>query len=459
MFYILSLVLYVKGRLQMEGSLSSLFHSRFSSIFCYAGSFLAAVLAMKTKEIAFTLPLAAVLYELFFFRGPWMRRLINLLPLLATLPIIPLTILGILDVGIDDSSEYLTESTPEAQLRTGTSMSRIDYFFTQFRVIVTYLRLMIVPVNQNLDYDYPIFNSFITPAVFLSFLFLTGIIAFAVYLFFVSRRTSEIPGNVRPALRLISFGIIWFFLTLSVESSLIPIIDVIAEHRLYLPFFGAATTFVMTFYLLVERFSGPSGGKLLALGSTIIVLLLGVATYQRNHVWGDPVRLWQDVVSKSPNKARPMNNLGEALEGAGKRAEAFRAFSKAIEIDPGYYKGYYNLADLFLVSDQPETALQLLQTAIRLNPDFTEAYVSVGAALMRAGKFREVAVFLEKNLDRIGEIAEGRFYLGAAYAFLGNREKAMRELEVLSDLDGSYAANLAGMMGLNVNHIGPHGRR
>jgi len=140
------------------------------------------------------------------------------------------------------------------------------------------------------------------------------------------------------------------------------------------------------------------------------------------------------------------------LEGAGRREEAFRAFSKAITLEPGYYKAYYNLADLYLVSDQPEKALQLLQTAIRLNPDFTEAYVSLGAALMRAGKFREVTIFLEQNLDRIGDKAEARFYLGASYAFLGDREAAMRELEIVSRLDPSLAASLVGLLGLNNNH-------
>ena len=76
--------------------------------------------------------------------------------------------------------------------------------------------------------------------------------------------------------------------------------------------------------------------------------------------------------------------------------------------------------------------MPLLQTAIRLKPNFTEAYVSIGAALMRGGQFQQVIKFLEQNLDRVGEEAEARFYLGASYAFLGNREAAMRELAILS---------------------------
>jgi Flp pilus assembly protein TadD len=463
MFYLLSMVLYVRARLCIDKNNVDAHHSgnrSFSHIIYFTGSVLAAVVAMKTKEIAFTLPLAIVLYEIFFFRGSWRKRLLYLLPLLATLPIIPLTILGFLDVGVDEQAAMEWRPEQQEQLRVGTPLSRIDYLFTQFRVIVTYLRLMLLPVNQNLDYDYPVYKTFLNPEVFLSFTLLMVILGAGVYLFFITRRR---PGahdkEGRTTLRLVAYGILWFFLTLSIESSLVPIKDVIMEHRLYLPFFGAATAFATILYYLIEKIAGKKKTTLLLLSMTVLVLALGVATYQRNHVWGTSLRLWQDIVSKSPNKARPVNNLGKALEEAGKRGEAFEAFSTAIKLDPAYYKAYYNLADLYLVSDQPEKALPLLQVAIQLNPDFTEAYVSVGAAFMRAGKFREVTVFLQQNLNRIADKAEARFYLGAAYAFLGNRDAAMRELDVLSRLDPSYAANLAGMMGLGLNGSGPHVQR
>jgi Flp pilus assembly protein TadD len=415
---------------------------------------------MKSKEISFTLPFAIILYEVYFFRGPWKRRFLYLLPLLATLPIIPMTVI---DIG-GPSGDIV--SGADNQLRVGSSMSRMDYLFTQFRVIVTYLRLLVFPVNQNLDYDYPLYTTFFTTPVLLSFTLLTAIFTLAVYLFWRSRWTTqpqsqpESQSQSKPAFRLISFGVLWFFLTLSVESSLVPIKDVIMEYRLYLPFFGAAAAFVMIFYLMVEKLTGPTSGKLLYLSAALLVIVLGFATYQRNHVWGNAIRLWQDVVVKSPEKGRPLNNLGVALDKAGRRPEAFKTLSRAIAVDPNYYKSYYNLADLYLVSDQPEVALQLLQTAIKLNPYFTEAYVSLGAALMRAGKFREVTIFLEQNLDRIADNAEARFYLGASYAFLGDREGAMRELTVLSTLDASYAASLAGMLGPNSNRgMPPHGRQ
>ena len=454
LFYLLSLVLYSKARLTLEeagekNQEGSLKPGWLKPGLLIAGSVIAAVLAMKTKEIAFTLPLAVFLYETCFFRGRWKHRLLLLLPLLATLPIIPLTVLGSGGAG-----DQILAGTEE-QLRVQSGMPRLDYLLTQFRVIVTYLRLLIFPINQNLDYDYPVFTSFLDPQVYVSFFLLLVLFALALCLIYRSRFvTRESPKAASPLTRLIAFGIFWFFLTLSVESSLIPIVDVIQEHRLYLPGSGAAAAFSTFFWLLVEKFPKPVHRKLFVLGAILLVLVLGTATWQRNRVWGDAIRLWQDVVDKSPNKGRAVNNLGVALEAAGRREEAFRTLSRAIAVDPGYYRSYYNLADLYLVSDQPRTALPLLQETIRLSPDFSEAYISIGAALMRSGQFREMTNFLEQNRNHIEGYAEGHFYLGAGYVFQGDRNAALQELEIVSRLDKNFAASLAGMLGLKSGHGG-----
>ena len=125
---------------------------------------------------------------------------------------------------------------------------------------------------------------------------------------------------------------------------------------------------------------------------------------------------------------------------------------RAIEVEPSYHRAWYNLADLYLVSGQPEEALPLLQAAIEIKPDFTEAYVKLGAALIRSRQFGEAAVFLERNLHRVANHGEARFYLGAAYAFLGYREAALRELAVVARLDPALARDLAGLLRRNSSH-------
>ncbi|MGK2943733.1 MAG: hypothetical protein ACSLFC_03195 [Desulfuromonadales bacterium] len=178
LFYLLSCVLYVQARLQMAQNSEPGPQPQpqpqpqpvpLRVIFLFAGSVLMAVLAMKTKETAFTLPLSILLYEIYFFRGPWKRRLLCLLPIMATLLIVPMTVLDIDGA----TSDILTDSGE--QLRVGSHLSRWDYLVTQIRVIVTYLRLLVYPIKQNLDYDYPIYTTFFTLPILLSFLLLAAL--------------------------------------------------------------------------------------------------------------------------------------------------------------------------------------------------------------------------------------------------------------------------------------------
>jgi hypothetical protein len=144
-FYLLSLASYVRSRFSQGGREKVLF---------YALSLASAVLAMKTKENAFTLPLVIVLFEFLFLEGSAKKRARYLLPVIVTLLIIPLSVI--------DFEKPFGEALDEAT-KTQDKITRYEYFVTQPRVIVTYLRLLVFPFNQNLDYDYPVYNSIITP--------------------------------------------------------------------------------------------------------------------------------------------------------------------------------------------------------------------------------------------------------------------------------------------------------
>ncbi|MBI4837893.1 MAG: hypothetical protein HY806_01860 [Nitrospirae bacterium] len=170
MFYLISLVMYIKSRLRwtIKATVEAKAEVNiFSTLTFYFLSLLSAVLAMKTKEIAFTLPVTIAIYEFMFFNGKIKKKVLYLIPLLLTLFIIPLNIVD-LSKNIGNLMDKISDAT-KVQI---VSMTRWDYLFTQFRVIVTYIRLLFLPINQNLDYDYPIYYSLLNPDVFLSFLFL-----------------------------------------------------------------------------------------------------------------------------------------------------------------------------------------------------------------------------------------------------------------------------------------------
>ena len=218
------------------------------------------------------------------------------------------------------------------------------------------------------------------------------------------------------------------------------------EHRLYLPSFGAVTAFATAFYLLGIASPRPAYRNLFAVGGLVAVLVLGFAAYQRNHVWGDAIRLWRDTVNKSPNKARPYNNLGQLLNDAGKPWEAMPVLRKSLQLAPYFDRANFNLARSYSLIGQSAKAIPLLQKAITTNPDFNGAYNDLGAALIKVGRYGEAATFLEQNLGRLNELPEAHFNLGVAYYNLGNIKAARRELTILTQMDTSLAAKLAALL-------------
>jgi hypothetical protein len=112
---------------------------------------------MKTKETAFTLPLAAALYEWMFFKGEFKKRLLRLVPLILTMLIIPLSL-----ISLDSSAGEIIDDIEDTTRKQ--DISRTDYLLTEFRVIVTYIRLLLIPISQNLDYDYPLYRGRYLPA-------------------------------------------------------------------------------------------------------------------------------------------------------------------------------------------------------------------------------------------------------------------------------------------------------
>jgi tetratricopeptide (TPR) repeat protein len=429
MFYLMSLSLYARWRLLEESGRLP----RRKTLLWYFLSLAAAVLAMKTKEIAFTLPIIVVIYEFFFFRLPTRRRVPFLAPILATLFIIPLSLLNIakpLGEALSDASQVT---------RIQTDVSRWDYLLTQFRVVVTYIRLLVFPVNQNLDYSYPIYRSFSSPSVFLSFLFLLALFVFGLYLFLRSGRHDSEYG---PGLRLVSFGIMWFFVTLSVESSVIPIVDPIFEHRAYLPSVGFISAFVVGAMIVMSRLK-RKGERFVAMAVApllvVILLLFGVATYSRNMTWNDPITLWSDVVKKSPAKARPIYNLGQAYDIRGAAEKAADLYRTAIRLDPYLAHAYNNLANIYEKQGRVELAIWLYRKVIAIYPKDNIARTNLGAVYAKQGRYAEAIAELTRAIRIKPDYAIAHNNLGNVYYERGYLDDAVREYQTAIKAKGNFS--------------------
>jgi hypothetical protein len=214
MFYLLTMVLYIKGRL-VSGRVKYVY---------FLGMVLSYLLGVFSKENVAILPLFVALYEFYFFQNldlsPHGKKILILLGGV---------LLGLLAFGVILwGKRYIELSIAGYQYRTFTLLERV---LTQSRVVLYYLTLLIYPhpSRLNLDYDFPISKTiFDPPTTILSIIIITGLIG---YSFWVAKK--------RPVL---SFFILWYFGNLVIESSIFPL-EMVFEHRLYLPSVGPFVLF------------------------------------------------------------------------------------------------------------------------------------------------------------------------------------------------------------------------
>lgn len=419
LFYLLTVVCYLKWRLAPS--------EEKSNHLWYGTALLSTILAMKTKENTFTLPFMLLLIEAVFFAPLTRKAWIGLIPFLLTLPIIPLSRPGALGEG-------------EAGLARETlDISRWDYLFTQFRVIMTYLRLLVFPVNQNLDYDYPVHHSFLEPSVFLSFLGISFLFALSAYLLVN-------PGPKTQHSKLISFGILWFFLTLSIESSVIPIRDVIFEHRMYLP--GMGWSLAMSLALLYGLEGLKRWGmfkKRSHLTATycviaaVVVLSLSLASYLRNQIWKDDLTLWTDVVVKSPKKGRAFNALGVYHDRNGTAQEALQAYLTALKFNPDSFQSHNNLGNLYRKQGQIEDAIREYKAALKLKNNFVDAHTNLGILYADQGRLEEAIGEYQASLRFNPQSADTHNALGDAYRLQGRISESFQEFQMALRLDPDFS--------------------
>lgn len=348
-FYILAVYLYLKARSRIEQRQTWIGH--------YAAAIAATVLAMKTKEIAFTLPFILLLFEALVLRwsGLKKRRFIFLVPFAVTLVIIPLSIFGP-DFGLLNPSPGVAGITRVDKIYDLTERSSMQYLFTQFRAIVVYVRTLLLPVSLRVVYDFPVSRKFFDLPVIASFIFLLSFFFAALY----SWRKGSSCGDDRQlsvSYRIFALAIFWFFITLSVESSVIPIKDVIFEHRVYLPsvgFFMAGAVVIVHLSERLLRNAVPLAR--LAVPALFICLPLAFGTYIRNEIWTDEVKLWDDVVQKSPNKPIGYNNRGMALAKRGDYKRAIEDYDRTISYFPK------NMSDMLLWENADMTPSNIAKT-------------------------------------------------------------------------------------------------
>lgn len=155
--------------------------------------------------------------------------------------------------------------------------------------------------------------------------------------------------------------------------------------------------------------------SIVSLFPSLVVLVLFVATHQRNSVLHDEVRAWKDAAEKSPRKPRTHYNLGIAHANRGNADEAEKSFQRSIALESGFNRSKYFLAETLFQQGRYQEAIKLL---IRLKQEIADAFGRRGVNEALRLKVEEIV-----ELWRISDM------LGACYYRLQEYDKALAELK------------------------------
>jgi len=453
-----------------------------------AGSLLAFLFALGSKEEAIVLPFLIVLLDTRSERkGGGKQGWKRALPYFVVAPLYLLL-------------RYSAIGTPGTG--AGSSIAFDVLFPTMLRVLGNYLQLLIIPFPQHTNDAVLLSQSPFDPRAFFALLFL-GAAFYGMHRLGRGRR--EIP-----------FGVIWMGVTILPFLNILPLLHFRAERMLYLPSIG----FVLVAAALIDNWGGWLVGKEKRFGLDPAVLvtagvavLLCLATLSRNEAWQSDQILFSDTLKKNefapeaayrlgaaayrhgaypdaiqllrtalmpasgyvrflPDSSLVLTDLGYAHHKSGDYASAVPAFRRALARRPGMERADFGLAISLGALGEREAAVEIYRNLIeidsthldarynlaleleslgaldeaemeyrkiiRFDPERKETYTNLGSVLAQSGRLAEALENYQKALDLAPEDPRLHFNVGLLFARGGQFEPASYALEEALRLDPEY---------------------
>jgi hypothetical protein len=350
-FTFLGIIAYTYGRLRIE-------ENKFAWTWIALSFIVMTPLAIFCKENGALLPAFLILVEWIFFRFTFptqreKRLLIVFFALTLALPAV--ATLGFTLVHPD----WITSAYRMREFGLG------ERLLTEARVLWFYVSLIFAPDLTKLGMFHDDFGTSISILNPITTLAACASIAIAVGFSLFSRKRHPVAA----------FGILFFLVGHSIESSVLPL-ELVFEHRNYLPMFGLL--FSLFYYLLMPGKQNESK-NIRALVALIFILMLAGATFLRASNWGDAVQMKFKELSHHPESVRANLDVGgfyaampatspeQATEYYNK---AYGYFAKASSLSPSDTLGLLGLITLNSRHSMPteKVWITVLSQRIEKNP-------------------------------------------------------------------------------------------
>lgn len=394
-------------------------------------------IALMSKENAITFIGAVPLMMYIFTKAKWGEIFIHSLALIipaAVFLLIRFIVLpssGLVEVSMElMNNPYLkVEAGKWVHFTTGEKLATI------FHTLGKYIQLLIFPHPLTHDY-YPRHIAMMTwsdwqPIV--SLLAHLGLFAYGIM------------GLLKKDK--LSFGILFYFGTLSIVSNLLfPVGTNMSERFLFMPSVGFCFIIALLLYRIGKRGAAASYQKVVPMLGIVGVLTiaLGAKTFSRNWVWVNNFTLFTTDVKVSENSAKLQNAVGGELirvyskvddENLKKQklTEATEHLKKALTFHPTYKNSYLQLGNCYNYLKQYELSIQNYNKVLAIAPNDENAINNLGITYRDAGRYygeekgdlTKAISYLEKALQINPNEYETLRLLGVAYGVSGRNDKAI----------------------------------
>jgi tetratricopeptide (TPR) repeat protein len=291
--------------------------------------------------------------------------------------------------------------------------------FTVIKILALYIRLLFLPYGLKAWYFFSAANSLFEPMV------LAGLILLSLLIFIFFENLKKNP--------VLSFSILWFFITILPVSNIFPQQNIFAERYMYIPLAGFCIAMGFLFHWLLNKnikTNFLNWKKSLCVLFFLLIVAFGRVTYERNKVWHDDLTLWSDVAKVSPRDQISHANLAGAYYGNGLLDEAINELKNITQTSDSSKYSILTLAgDIYLKKGLIDEAIKAYQLAIDIFPDVADAYHSLAIAYGLKGQYQKA---LEAGLVALKNnpyLDMARYNVAISYVKLGLISEAINAFE------------------------------
>src|SRR5262245_6028970 len=405
----------ISGRILEHGK--EIFGS--SAFWWYALAVVSLVLGYASKEIMVTAPAAVLLFDRIFLaksmRDLVRRRWVFYLFFLLTW-------------GAITAWNVFRATSAQSGIGFGQEVvTPKKYALTEAGVILYYLQISVWPRGLAIDYQGWPWRETLTDAMPEAGIVAAMLLATAIFLFW------------RPAL---GYVCAWFFLILAPTSSILPIVDAVFEHRMYL---SLASVTILAVFLGDWLLRTVGLGALRPYALAAAAIALGVLTHLPTEDYRSRAVAWEVAVNRMPNSVRARANYAQGLIVDDRPAEVVPVLERALEITPHDPTSLVNLAAAHEQLGNFAAAADYYRRLRGYYPNDWKNWRMHGSALLVIEDWEGAEEAFRKAIERDDSPAELHYSRAAALFALGRDGEAEDELRAATARDEAWPDRVLGL--------------